>query len=594
MRRLSVLIALILISLTLSPVSSALVPDDLLDLKSLTPGYIKSGGSITVQAETLNPNIDVVELWLSAQPITDLFAIEQNVLPITQAIVKNKKVVLTKSQMPVLTDGVYQLVLRSIDGTKVIGEQAVPLVVANTALKPRPAVFLIPIALPPTNSAASSFRPLLNAVEKRSVSLVVDGQVVSNLDPVIDQDILSALQSNPAGVVGLGYANVDADSLTKSQLGSLVAVSSSKTQAILAKSQIEPKLMALWPSRGVLSSAGFELVAKNAVDLIVTSSENRSGLVNVATKSKTKLTAAIAQAQVTSALETIANPVELRQHLIAGSTVNSDVFVLAAPLGWVPSYQAAMTAVSIFDLPWLDLKPVYELTSLAKDGVAPGFELERKTFSNTHLKSLALANNKYRDLVATTDENDSSQLTAAFEILSSASTWWWKARSSGVLFSEATAQAIAKQSNALQVVARNKIVLPDKTGSVPITIVNDRTTDAKLKIAGRSINTSVVRIEPVVVTVPKNRKTVIELPIEVVSGAQSLVEIVITSPQNEPTTLPSSIIRIEVSSYGNTAKFILFGAFGVLLILSLISIINRVRNRKTNADALASDTRGGL
>lgn len=54
MRRLSVLIALILISLTLSPVSSALVPDDLLDLKSLTPGYIKSGGSITVQAETLN------------------------------------------------------------------------------------------------------------------------------------------------------------------------------------------------------------------------------------------------------------------------------------------------------------------------------------------------------------------------------------------------------------------------------------------------------------------------------------------------------------------------------------------------------------
>jgi len=39
--------------------------------------------------------------------------------------------------------------------------------------------------------------------------------------------------------------------------------------------------------------------------------------------------------------------------------------VLAAPLGWVPSYQAAMTAVSIFDLPWLDLKPVYELTSLA-------------------------------------------------------------------------------------------------------------------------------------------------------------------------------------------------------------------------------------
>jgi hypothetical protein len=127
-------------------------------------------------------------------------------------------------------------------------------------------------------------------------------------------------------------------------------------------------------------------------------------------------------------------------------------------------------------------------------------------------------------------------------------------------------------------------VLPATTGSIPITITNKRDTTAKIQVAGQALGTAVVRIETVAVEIPAGAKQVIELPIEVVTPGSIYAQLLIQGQNGETTAMTPTVLQIEVSQYRIVAQLIIFGAFGVLLVLSAISVRGRIKKRREIGD----------
>jgi hypothetical protein len=165
-------------------------------------------------------------------------------------------------------------------------------------------------------------------------------------------------------------------------------------------------------------------------------------------------------------------------------------------------------------------------------------------------------------------------------VVAATSSWWWLSRSSGNESTRILKQDLTSEVNQLKFSSRNKILLPAASGEIPITISNDRSTDAKFQISGNGLGTAVVRIETVQVEIPANTKQVIELPIEVITPGTIYAQLVIEGPSGETTSIAPAVLQVEVSQYRVVAQVVIYGAFGVLILLSLISIRSRVQRRK--------------
>ncbi|MBM3690906.1 MAG: hypothetical protein FJW76_02695 [Actinobacteria bacterium] len=562
MRRLLVLV-FAFSSVLIMPPSQAEVADNLLDITQLNPGIVKPFEPLIVTARVLNDEVETVELWISRNQVTDLTKVSQEVLPLTQVPVKNKQITITKNSMPNVGSGVFQLVLRSISGSSVIGEQAIPVVIGNQP--PKELAVLVPISIAPTSDGVTPVLSLLSVGEKRQVNWFIDGNTYPKLN--LDELNLTGL------TFGIAAANPDPNVTARYNLRSLLTLANTETANQLK--QFPELETSVWQMKHLVDANGLRAAISSGVDFVVSQSDSAAVKYRYQKKSITVLTV---DPTLTQLLVSATNPIMVRQNLLA-QTALTNASAIAAPIGWAPNLAVATTFFNTTaNIPWVrEVTPNQISESI---GITDLSQVTQSSpvFSISHLRNLDQVNKLWSTFSATSATTPDAELTN--RVIAATSSWWWLARSSGNESTRALKQDLANEVNKLKISSRNKIVLPSAFGNIPVTITNNRLTPAKLQIVGTGLGTAVVRIETQLVEIPPETKKVIELPVEVISPGTIYAQLVIEGTNGEVTSITPTVLQVEVSQYRVVAQVIVYGAFGVLILLSIVSIRSRVKRRR--------------
>lgn len=557
---LAVFVTLLILPITIP--TQAAVADNLLEITSVNPTAIKANGPLRVSALVKSRQVQSVELWVSRNPVTDLTRIEQNVIPLAQAVVQNSQVTISRSSMPNLSAGVYQLVLRSISNSSVLGEQAVPIIAGN--LPTKELAVIVPISVPPTSDEVSSQQTLLTVGAAENVDWFIDGNTFNKLQLT---ELALAGRIN-----GIAAANPDLNAVSKYRLRNLLDVSIAETKTALNQPVLD---VGVWQLRHQVDGNGMRNAISANLDFVI------SELNEAPTKYRyndNELTELTVDPTLTKLLATATTPAMVRQYVIATAAL-TDAAAIAPPLGWAPGFPAATAFFeAVNQTNWLKPISVRQVANSLESKATSNISGTAPVFSVKHLRNLDQINRYWLTLNNTSAVNPDSTLTNA--AISAASNWWWLARPSGNEYAKQVKQDLITEVNSLRISSRNKVVLPDAVGVIPVTLTNNRTTPVEFYLAGQGLGTAVVRIDAVKVEIPAESKQVVELPIEVVTPGSIYAQLVIQGKLGEETTITPTPLQIEVSQYRAVAQVIIYGAFGVLLLLSAISIRGRLRKKR--------------
>ncbi|MFZ9840999.1 MAG: DUF6049 family protein [Candidatus Nanopelagicales bacterium] len=561
MRRVIGLVLLLVVALSGTPTQAA-VPTNLLEITQVNPGVIKSFGSVTVSANVNSREIESVELWLSRSPVTDLTLIAQDVIALNQAVVRNNRVTITKSSLPKLSNGVYQLVLRSISKSSVIGEQAVPIVVGNIPTK-RLGVF-VPISVPPTSDEVAPLQTMLLVGEQRNVDWFIDA---------ITWPKLNRTELNLTGRInGIAAANPDPNVTSRFRLNNLLEMAVADVVNLAPTEEVKASV---WPIKHPVDGDGMRTAIAAKLDYVVAARDSAAIKYQFRNRELTELSI---DPTLIELLETATSPVMVRQYVWASAALTS-ASAISSPIGWAPSLDLATAFFdSATNIPWVNQVSAAAITAPLDAKATSNISGKSPVFSIKHLRNLDQLNRYWRSLKATTAGTTNLELTS--NAIEATSSWWWRARPSGNAVARETKAALAAELNQLKISSRNKVVLPDAVGVIPITITNNRSTPAKIEVAGTGLGTAVVRIDTTAIEIPANSKQVIELPIEVITPGSIFAQLVINGQNGEDTAIAPTALTVEVSQYRAVAQLVVYGAFGVLVLLSSISIRGRLKKRR--------------
>jgi len=550
------------------------VATNLLEITQVNPSIIKPLESLRVTANVKSRQIESVELWLSRNQVTDLTKIAQDVIPLSQAVVIKNRVTITRSSMPNLSSGVYQLVLRSIDGRSVIGEQAIPIVVVANKLPTKNLAVLVPISVPPTSTEISPVKTLLATGVGEKVQWFIDSDTFTKLD---------LTELNLAGSVSaIAATNPDPNLASKYKLRRLLALSVTRAKADLTQIiGTEPKV-ATWQQRHRLAGDGMRTAISANLNYVVTTANEPPTKYQLGAKSITEITV---DPSLTNLLAATDNPVMIRQYVLATSALTNSA-AIAPPLGWAPTFEMASAFFSAAKTaPWLNLVSTDQIAANLTAKSTSNISGSAPVFSTKHLRNLDQVNRIWRSLNLTTLDTPAAKFQTA--AVSTISSWWWLARPAGNKYAQEIKAELSTELNKLKISSRSKVVLPTATGSIPITISNQRESVAKIQVTGTALGTAVVRIDPISVEIPVSAKQIVQLPIEVISAGSIYAQLLIQGSNGEDTAMTPTVLQIEVSQYRFVAQLIVFGAFGVLVLLSAISIRGRVKKRSEIGDNAA-------
>lgn len=562
MKKILALLLSIFVSLVMIPTNAA-VANNLLEITAVNPSIVKPFNSLQITALVKSRQIKTVELWLSRNPIADLTTISQDVTPLGQAAVTNGQVTIRRSSMPNVAAGVYQLVLRSISGSSVIGEQAVPIVIGNLPI--RQLAVVMPLSVPPTSDEVAPLQTLLIAGEIKPVDWFIDG----NTYPKLNRPEL-----NLTGQIhAIASANPDPNVSSKFKLSNLLAMSVALAKASLPTS--DDISVATWSIKHPIDGDGMRTAISAGLDYVITQRNELAVKYQYQGKEVTELTV---DPDLTQLLAATTSPVMVRQYVLAASAL-TDASAIAPPIGWAPTLELANAFLTTAtNIPWVNQVSVTQLANSLEAKATSNISGKSPVFSTKHLRNLDQINRLWSSLSVTTAGTTNPVLTN--EAVAATSGWWWLARSSGNDAARQLKTQLADELNLLKISSRNKVILPAATGVIPITITNNRSTPAKIEVSGTALGTAVVRIESTIVEIPAQSKQVIELPIEVVTPGSIYAQLVIGGQGGEDTALPPAVLQIEVSQYRAVAQLIMFGAFGVLVLLSAISVRGRLKKRR--------------
>ena len=139
-------------------------------------------------------------------------------------------------------------------------------------------------------------------------------------------------------------------------------------------------------------------------------------------------------------------------------------------------------------------------------------------------------------------------------------------------------QSITKMRSKLKIKS-TKFTVTSENEELPITIVNDFDSVAKLKLSTRALN-SKVEVAPVEeITVAAKSKQQLLLPLKVLAPGDSRLLTQLTNLENKPVGYPV-YINLKLAVISPVATWITSGAAILLFIGALIQSVRRVRRRK--------------
>jgi Family of unknown function (DUF6049) len=151
-----------------------------------------------------------------------------------------------------------------------------------------------------------------------------------------------------------------------------------------------------------------------------------------------------------------------------------------------------------------------------------------------------------------------------------------------VRLSRLTAQEFsAAFQESIRIVSAGSVAFAGETGVIPITIQNKFSIPVTVQLDAVGVPAVRVSTEaiPLITIQPGQRKS-IEVPTTLRGSDVAYLDLQLKSLRGEPL---NSVVRIQISSsaYSQIAGYVVYGAFGLLLLLIANNTVRRIRRRKT-------------
>ena len=272
--------------------------------------------------------------------------------------------------------------------------------------------------------------------------------------------------------------------------------------------------------------------------------------------------------------------------LIALQLPNSErnIFV-SPPTYWEPSSEGAFVfAEGLLRAPWVMRDEAWQVllkdvSTVERDDFLDTQESRNQELSNDQMTRLKRGQSLLAQLTGLFQQPGVINEEFATAILRAGSQYWQNAPSQARDFINDINQTLQKSRDNVRILAGNSVVLPSDKGPIPITIANDFSEPVIVKLTATGnpeFRFKADEIEPI--TVEANSKLSLSLNASV-SGTSAVDVTVQLFTRDGFKYGEPKIISVRSAAYSTVATYVTGFAFAALLLLSLLSIFRRVRNR---------------
>ena len=267
--------------------------------------------------------------------------------------------------------------------------------------------------------------------------------------------------------------------------------------------------------------------------------------------------------------------------MTAESPQNSRTVLVVTPAKWKISNERLSALISILsDHNWMQLTTL-DLVAAATptESYVASQSADPRDFSRALLRQ---AQNLKVNTESVSSLYDDQELAAGFtaaRILGYSDLWSSNARATEYLTENNS--LLNDYLNAVSIQASSRITTPEESSEIPITIVNESDSAVSVSIDLTSSATSRFTAEPTgVIQVDSGQRITVPVAITLVGAGVVDVQAQLIAPNGERFGEVENI-QISSAAYSQFARTLVWGAFGLLVLLALSNFVKRRRDKRS-------------
>ena len=265
--------------------------------------------------------------------------------------------------------------------------------------------------------------------------------------------------------------------------------------------------------------------------------------------------------------------------MTAESPQNSRSIIVLTPTDWEISSERLVALVAVLsDHNWM------QLTTLDLVASAPAIEnyvsapsVDPRDFSRALIRQAQILKLSTESVSALYDDQELAAGFTASRILGFSDLWATNARATEYLTKNIS--LLNDYLNAVGIQASGRITTPEENSEIPITVVNESDRTVSVSIDLSSAASSRFTAEPTgVIQVESGQRVTIPVAITLVGAGVVDVQAQLIAPNGERFGQVENI-QISSAAYSQFARTLVWGAFGLLVLLALSNFIKRRKEK---------------
>jgi hypothetical protein len=265
--------------------------------------------------------------------------------------------------------------------------------------------------------------------------------------------------------------------------------------------------------------------------------------------------------------------------MTAESPQNSRSVIVLAPKDWKVSSDKLTALVSILsDHNWMQLTTLDLVAATpVSENYVSAIAADQRELSRTLLRQSRSLQVNTDSVSALYDDPKLAEGFAAARVLGFSDLWPSNARANQYLSDNS--ELLNEYLDAVQLEASTRITTPEESTEIPITIVNKSDSTVSVSIVLTSGATSRFSAEPTgLVQIEAGQRVTVPVTISLVGAGIVDVQAQLVAPNGESFGRVENI-QISSAAYSQFARTLVWGAFGLLILLSLSNVLKRRRGK---------------
>lgn len=269
--------------------------------------------------------------------------------------------------------------------------------------------------------------------------------------------------------------------------------------------------------------------------------------------------------------------------MTAESPQNSRSVIVMTPTNWKLSSEKLKALVAaLSDHAWMQLTTLDLVSATAPtENYVASQSAEPREFSKALIRQSQNLKLNTESVSALYDDQELAAGFTAARILGFSDLWPSNARATRYLTENLS--LLNDYLGAVSIQASNRITTPEESSEIPITIVNESDSAVSVSIDLTSSATSRFSAEPTgVIQVDKGQRVTVPVAITLVGAGVVDVQAQLIAPNGERFGEVENI-QISSAAYSQFARTLVWGAFGLLVLLALSNFVKRRRDKRSSA-----------